>query len=149
MSIGASCNCDKRQQATTKLPIAMGTIIAMDTINAFIVRCQSAHKRSLSNATRKAVAINLEATWRPHQQMQQGHREGILSVTTILILQQRLLLQGRQSLQSMRNEHKLRRFANRRRSQGSFEMTATIVTVSMTNASSTSVKRTQWDKMLL
>ncbi len=57
--------------------------IAMDAINAIIVSCQSAHMMSLSNATRKAVAINLEATRRPCQQMQQGHCEGIVRVSWV------------------------------------------------------------------
>ncbi len=92
----------------------------MDTIVAFIVRCQSTHKRSLSNATRKAVAISLEATRQFCQWMQQGHREGVMSITTILILRWQLLPQGHQSLQSMCNKHKLWSFADQHRSQGLF-----------------------------
>ncbi len=74
-----------------------------------------------SNAMRKAVAISLEATRRACQQMQQGRRDGGLSITMILILrQQRILPQGRQLLQSVRDECKLRRFSYQRRSQGSY-----------------------------
>ncbi len=62
----------------------------MDAINAFIVRRQSTHERSLSNAMRKAVAISLEATRQPHQRMQQGvmraswdHNHTHIATTTI------------------------------------------------------------------
>ncbi len=50
----------------------------MDTINAIIVRCQSAHKTSLSTVTRKAVAISLKATMRPCRQTQQERCESIV-----------------------------------------------------------------------
>jgi hypothetical protein len=95
----------------------MPSPIAIDTINAIIVRRQSAHERSPSNATRKAMTISLEATRRPCQRMQQRHCEGVVSITTILIPWQRILLQGRQSSQSVHNKRKLQHFANQRRSQ--------------------------------
>ncbi len=94
--------------------------IAMDVINAFIARCQSSHERSPSNATRKAVAIDLEATWRPCQQTQQGHYEGVVSIIMILIPQWQILPQGCQSPQSVHDERKLQCFANQCRSQGSY-----------------------------
>ncbi len=60
------------------------SLIAMDAINAFIVRCQSAHKTSPSNATRKAMAISLKAKaalptnatsllWGPHEYHDNNH----------------------------------------------------------------------------
>ncbi len=58
-----------RSQWTRLMP----SPIVMDPINKIIVRRQSAHKRSPSNATRKAVAISLEATRWPCWKMQQGH----------------------------------------------------------------------------
>ncbi len=94
--------------------------IAMDAINAIIVRCQSAHKMSLSNATRKARAISLEATRQPCHRTQQEHCEGVVSITSILIPQQRLLPQGRQLLQWVHDGCKLQWFANQRRSHGSY-----------------------------
>ncbi len=92
--------------------------IAMDAINTFIVRRQSTHKRSPSNATRKAVVINLEATRQPCQRTWQGHCEGVVSITAITIPQWWILPQGRQSPQNVCDERKLRRFADQRRSQG-------------------------------
>ncbi len=90
----------------------------MDAINAFIVRRQSAHERSPSNATRKDMAINLEATRWPYQRTQQERHEGDVSVTTILIQLQQISPQGHQSPQSVHNEHKLQRLVDQRRSQG-------------------------------
>ncbi len=46
--------------------------IVVDAIDAFIVRRQSAHKASLSNSTRKAMAISLEATRQPCWQSNKG-----------------------------------------------------------------------------
>jgi hypothetical protein len=40
--------------------------IAMDAINTIIMRRQSAHKTSLLNATRKAIAISLKAAGNKH-----------------------------------------------------------------------------------
>jgi hypothetical protein len=90
----------------------------MDTINAIIVRRQSTHEMSPSNATRKTVAISIKATRRPWQRMQQGHCESNVSITMILIPLQWLLPQGHQSPQCVRNKCKLHCFANQRRSQG-------------------------------
>jgi hypothetical protein len=56
----------------------------MDAINAIFVRCQSAHEKSPSNATRKAVAISFKATRQTCRQTRQGHREGVVTITTIL-----------------------------------------------------------------
>jgi hypothetical protein len=112
MSVGASPVCDKQQEAT------MTSLIAMDAINAIIVRHQSTHKMSLSNVTRKAVAVSLEATRQPCQQTQQGRLEDIVSIMTILITQGWLLLQGHQSTQCVHDECKLRHFSNQRRSHG-------------------------------
>jgi hypothetical protein len=81
------------------------SLIAMDAINAIIVKPQSAHKTSLSNMMRKAVAISLKATRRPCQQTQK-HHEGVVSITTILIPQQQLSSQERQLLQCKHNRHK-------------------------------------------
>ncbi len=94
----------------------------MGAINAFIVRRQSAHKTSPSNATRKAVAISLKATRRPCQWTRQGHCEceGTMSITMILIPQWQLLPQGRQLPQCVQGKHKLQRFDGQRRSQGSY-----------------------------
>ncbi len=92
----------------------------MDAINAFIVRRQSAHKMSPSNAIRKAMAINLKATRRPCWQTRQGHREGVVSTMTILIPQWRILPQGCQLPQCVHDKRKLQRYANQRRSQRSY-----------------------------
>ncbi len=94
--------------------------ITMDAINAIIVRCQSTHKTSPSNAMRKAVAIKLKATRWSRQQTQQGHCEGVVSITRKLIPQRQLSLHGHQSLQSVQNECKLQYFANQHRSQGPY-----------------------------
>ncbi len=121
MGVKASRNCDKQQQATTTSPITMGTLkpspIAMDAINPFIMRHQSAHKIP-SNATWKAMAISLKATRWPCWRMQQGHSEGVVSITMILIPQQRLLPQGCQLPQCMLDKRKLQSLADQRRSQG-------------------------------
>jgi hypothetical protein len=104
----AVATSDKRQQQHRQLQWTQlkPSPIAMDAINAIIVRCQSAHKRSPSNAMRKAVAISLEATRRPCQRMQQEHREGVVSITTILILRQQISPQGHQSPQVVHNKRK-------------------------------------------
>ncbi len=94
--------------------------IAMDAINAFIVRRQSAHERSPSNTTRKAVAINLKATQRPCQQMQQGRCEDVVSIKTIPIPRWQILPQGHQLPQRVCNKCNLRCFADQCRSQGSY-----------------------------
>ncbi len=54
------------------------SLITMGTINAIIMRRQSAHKTSLLTATRKAVAISLKATRRPCQRTQQERRESVV-----------------------------------------------------------------------
>jgi hypothetical protein len=68
-SIGARHSRDKQQQATTTLPIAMDMIKAIANFYEYNQRnhheSQSAHKRSLSNAMRKTVAISLKATVQP------------------------------------------------------------------------------------
>ncbi len=92
----------------------------MDTINAIIVRCQSAHQMSCLKATRKAMAISLKAIRRPCWQMQQGRCEGVVSITSIYIPQQQLLPQGYQSLQWVCNRCKMQCFANQHRSNGPY-----------------------------
>jgi hypothetical protein len=96
----------------------------MDAINAITNhngRNQRNHcEMRPSNATRKAVVISLKATRRPLWRMWQGHCEGNVSITTILIPQWQVLPQGCQSLQSVYDECKLQRFADQRRSQGSY-----------------------------
>jgi hypothetical protein len=82
------------------------SLIMMDAINVIIVRNRSAHEMSHSNTTRKAVAISLKATRQPCRQMQQEHRESIVSITTILIPQQQLLSQEHQLLQCKRDKRK-------------------------------------------
>jgi hypothetical protein len=78
----------------------------MDTINkAIIVSHQSTYETSPSNVTRKAMAINLKAIRQPCQQTQQGSREGVLSITSILILQQQLLSQEQQLTQCKCDKH--------------------------------------------
>jgi hypothetical protein len=62
----------------------MPSSIVMDAIDAIIVQCQSACKTSPSNATRKAMAISLEAKRQPCQQMQQRRCESVVSNTTKL-----------------------------------------------------------------
>ncbi len=88
----------------------MPSPIAMDAINAIIVRCQSAHERSPSNAMRKAVVISLKATRRPCWRTWQGHCEGIVSITMILIPRQQILPQGCQLPQHVHHKRKLWRF---------------------------------------
>ncbi len=83
-------------------PIALGTIEAIidchghDQCHHRDVQKRSWNKSSF-NALRRAVAINLGTTRRPHQQMQQRHYEDIVSIATILIPQ----------LQSSSKEHQL------------------------------------------
>ncbi len=122
LELCAVATSDNRQQwhRHSRWTRLMPSPIAMDPINAIIVRRQDAHEKSPLNATRKAVAISLEATRRPCWWTQQGHREGIASITTILIPRQRISPQERQSTQSVRDECKLQHFADQRRSQGSY-----------------------------
>ncbi len=82
------------------------SLIVIDAINAIIMRRQSAHKTSLSNTTRKAVAISLKGTRRPCQWTQQERHEVVVSITTILIPWQQLLSQERQLPQHKGNGHK-------------------------------------------
>ncbi len=92
--------------------------ITMDMINAIIVRHQIAHEKSLSNSTRKTVAISLESTRWPCWWMQQGHCEGVVIITTILIPRWWLLPRGLQLLQRVQDKHKLQCFADQHRSHG-------------------------------
>ncbi len=89
----------------------------MDAINAIIVRRWSAHKMSLSTATRKAVVISLKATRRPCQQTRQEHCESVMSITTILIPRQQLLSQERQlwrcKLDKIKRRHSTRETSGR------------------------------------
>ncbi len=77
--------------------------IAMNGINAIIVRRWSAHEMSLSTVTRKAMAISLKTTRWPCQQMQQEHCERVVGIPTILIPQRQLLSRERQSPQRKHN----------------------------------------------
>jgi hypothetical protein len=80
--------------------------IAIDVISAIIVRRQSAHEMSLSNATKKALAISLKATRRFCRQTQQEHCEGVVSIMLILIPRLQLLSQEHQLPQRKRNKRK-------------------------------------------
>jgi hypothetical protein len=51
------------------------------------------------------ATFRLDATGRPCQRAQQERPEGVVSITTKLILQRRLSLQVRQSPQNKRDEH--------------------------------------------
>jgi hypothetical protein len=94
--------------------------IAMDAINAIIVRRQSAHERSPSDTKRKANAISLKAIKRPCRQTQQELCEGVESIMLILIPQWQLLPQGLQLPQRVHDGRKLQCFADQCRSHGSY-----------------------------
>ncbi len=119
---GAVATCNNRQWQLhqswwTRL---RPSLIAMDAINAIVVRRQSAHKMNPSNATKKAVATSLKAARQPCQGMWPRRCEGIVSITTILLPWQWLWPQGRQLPQRVRDECKLLCFANHCRSHRSY-----------------------------
>jgi hypothetical protein len=71
LGVVATSNNSQQQHGQLQCTQLKPSPIAIDVINAIIVRRQSTHETSLSNTTRKAVVISLKATRRPHQQMQQ------------------------------------------------------------------------------
>ncbi len=97
LGIVATSNNSWRQHGQLQWMRLKPSLIALDAISAIIVRRQNNHKTSLSNTTRKAVAISLKATRRPCQQTQQEHCEGVVSITMILIPRWQLLSQEHQS----------------------------------------------------
>ncbi len=99
--LGAFAKSNNRQQRHRQLQWTQlkPSPIAIDAINAIIMRRRSTHKTSLSNATRKAMAISLKATRRPCQQTRQERCESVVSITAILIPQQQFLSQEHQLLQ--------------------------------------------------
>ncbi len=94
--------------------------IAIGRINTIIVRCQTSHKTSPSNTTRKAVAISLEAIRRPHWQTQQGHVWGCCGYHNDTHPMLTIVVTRAPITATCVQWTLLQHFANQRRSHGSY-----------------------------
>ncbi len=86
MSIGARHSCNKQQQATTTLPIVMDAIQAIANHDG----CDQRNHREVPKCSQdEPLKRDKEGCGDQHQsrrqRMQQGHREGIVSITMTLV----------------------------------------------------------------